>query len=84
MRKALQNDKLLGFRRSLVDALTHPDRIRSVGITVLHEQRRMTVGDGCKFAWTESAYSAANFGTIERPGKLLLCPRNKRSTISET
>lgn len=44
--KAVQNDKLLGFRRSLVDALSHPDWIRMISITVQHQQRRMAMRDG--------------------------------------
>jgi hypothetical protein len=47
VRKAVQNDKLLGFRRSLVDMLAHPDWIRMVGIAVYYQQRRVAVRDGC-------------------------------------
>lgn len=43
----MQNDKSLGFRRSLEDALAHPDWIRMVSITVHHQLRRMAVRHGC-------------------------------------
>ena len=44
--ETVQNDELLGLRRSVINALAHPEWVRTVGVAVHNQQGRMAPRDG--------------------------------------
>src|SRR5262249_49469381 len=61
--KSVEDNELLRRWRSLINALTHPDGVRAIGIAVHDQQRRLASSDGCDVVpliWKHACHPPGN------------------------